>query len=142
MFFIVVYCISVYCFSVINGNHMFGSGDFWAKSPLWFLKIFKLPLFYSGNFKTFKNTIEQFIPNRPHKHVITSNNTIKDNTIKYNTIKWKGFKLLVFEYLSLIGKRFYDFLLKPIYDIVCPYRISSKLLVKYKKPLRILYRIR
>ena len=29
---------------------------------------------YSGNFKIFKNTIGQFIPNRPPKHVITSTN--------------------------------------------------------------------
>ena len=32
---------------------MFGSGDFWDKSLLWFLKILKLPSFYCGNFKKF-----------------------------------------------------------------------------------------
>ena len=32
---------------------MFGSGDFWDKSLLWFLKILKLPSFYWGNFKKF-----------------------------------------------------------------------------------------
>ena len=89
-----------------------------------------------GQFQNFQKCNRAIYPNCPLKHVITST-----NAIKYNTIKWKGFKLLVFEYISLIGKRFYDFLFKSIYDIVCPYRISSKLSVKYKKPLRILYLI-
>ena len=39
---------------------------------LWFLKILKLPSFYSGNFKIFKNALGQFIPNHTRKHVITS----------------------------------------------------------------------
>ena len=43
-------------------------------SPLWFLKILTLPSFYSRNFKTFKNSLRQFIPNRPLKHVITNSN--------------------------------------------------------------------
>ena len=42
---------------------MFGSGDFWDKSPLWFLKILKLPTFYSGSFKILKNALGQFIAN-------------------------------------------------------------------------------
>ena len=41
---------------------MFGSGDFGGKSQSLFLKIFK-------------NTLGQFIPNRPPKHVITSTNS-------------------------------------------------------------------
>ena len=41
----------------LTGNHMFGLGDFWDKLPSWFLKILKLPLFYSGNFKIFKNAL-------------------------------------------------------------------------------------
>ena len=41
---------------------MFGSGDFWDKSPWCFLKIFK-------------NAVGQFIPNCPPKHVITSTNS-------------------------------------------------------------------
>ena len=52
---------------------MFGAGDIWDKSPSWFLKIVKLPSFYSGNFKIFQNALGQFIPNCPPKHVITSN---------------------------------------------------------------------
>ena len=61
----------------LTSNHMFGSGDFGDKLPSWFLKILILPSFYSGNFKIFKNVLEQFIPNRPPKHVITSiNHTI------------------------------------------------------------------
>ena len=58
----------------LTSNHMFGSGDFWDTSPSWFLKILKLPWFYSGNFKIFKNALRQFIPNRPPKNVITSIN--------------------------------------------------------------------
>ena len=41
---------------------MFGSGDFWDKSPSRFFKIFKLLSVYLGNFKTFENALEQFIP--------------------------------------------------------------------------------
>ena len=29
----------------LTSNHMFGSGNFWDKSPSWFLKILKLPRF-------------------------------------------------------------------------------------------------
>ena len=39
-------------------------------APSWFLKILKLPLFYLGNFKTFKNALRQFILNHPSKHAI------------------------------------------------------------------------
>ena len=63
---------SVCWFGVITGNQMFGSGNFWDKSPSWFSKILKLPSFYLGNFKILKNALVQFIPNRPPKHVITS----------------------------------------------------------------------
>ena len=42
---------------------MFGSGIFWDKSPLWFLKILKLPSFYLGQLQIFKNALGQFIPN-------------------------------------------------------------------------------
>ena len=38
-----------------------------------FLKILKLPSFYFGDFKLFKNALGQFITHRPSKHVITSN---------------------------------------------------------------------
>ena len=34
---------------------MFGSDDFGDKSSSQFLKVLKLPSFYSGNFKIFKN---------------------------------------------------------------------------------------
>ena len=39
----------------LTSNHMFGSGDFWDKSPSWFFKISKLSSLYSSNFKIFKN---------------------------------------------------------------------------------------
>ena len=48
-----------------------GSGNFWDNSLSWFLNILKLLLFYSDNFQIFKTALEQFIPNRPPKHVIT-----------------------------------------------------------------------
>ena len=46
---------------------MCGSGNLWEKWLSWFLKILKLSLFYSGNFKIFKNALGQFIPNCPPK---------------------------------------------------------------------------
>ena len=60
----------------LTSNHMFGSGDFWDKSPSWFFKISKLSSLYSSNFKIFKNPFGQFIPNHPPKHVITTTNWI------------------------------------------------------------------
>ena len=41
----------------LTSNHMFGSGNFWDKSPSRCLKILKLLLFYSGNFQNFKNAL-------------------------------------------------------------------------------------
>ena len=54
---------------------MFSSGDFGGKSPSWFLKVLKLPSFYTGNFKIFKNALGKFTTNRPLKHVIQSTNS-------------------------------------------------------------------
>ena len=56
----------------LTNNHMFGSGNIWDKSPTLFLKVLKLPSFYSGNFKIFKNAIGQSMSICPLKHVITS----------------------------------------------------------------------
>ena len=56
---------------------MFGSGDFWDKSPSRFFQILKLPSFYSGNFQLFKNALGQFIQNRPPKDVTTSTKLLK-----------------------------------------------------------------
>ena len=42
----------------------------------------KLPSFYSGNYNIFKNTLQEFIPNRPPKHVITNTNSM----IKYDLL--------------------------------------------------------
>ena len=64
---------------------MFVSGDFWDKSPSWFLKNLKLPLFYSGNLKIFKNALRQFISNRLPMHVITSTNFIFSIVIKWKS---------------------------------------------------------
>ena len=58
----------------LTSNDMFGLGDFWDKSPSWFLKILKLLSLYLGSFKVFKNVLGQFITNRPSKHLITSTN--------------------------------------------------------------------
>ena len=52
----------------LTSNHMFGSDNFWDKSPL-------SPSFYSGNSKFLKNALGQFIKNHPSKHVMTSTNT-------------------------------------------------------------------
>ena len=56
----------------LTSNRMFGLGDFWDKLPSWFLKNLILPSFNLDNFKIFKNVVGQFLPNLPHKHVITS----------------------------------------------------------------------
>ena len=67
----------------LTSNHMIGSGNYWDKSSSWFMKILKLPSFYSGNFKIFKNALGQLIPknalgqlipNRPLKRTVTSTN--------------------------------------------------------------------
>ena len=60
---------------LLTSNHMFSSGDFGGKSPSWFLKVLKLPSFYTGNFKIFKNALGKFTTNRPLKHVIQSTNS-------------------------------------------------------------------
>ena len=54
--------ISVCCLVWLTSNYIFGSDNFWDKPPFWFLKVLKLPLFYSGNLKIFKNALGQFIP--------------------------------------------------------------------------------
>ena len=53
---------------------MFGWGGFWDKSLSWFSKTLRLPSLYPGNFKVFKNALEQFVPNCPPKHAIISAN--------------------------------------------------------------------
>ena len=56
-------------------NHVFGLSNFCDKYPHDFWKFWNcsisLPLLYSSNFKIFKNSVGQFIPNRPPKHVAT-----------------------------------------------------------------------
>ena len=39
------------------------------------MNILQLPLFYTDNFKIFKNALGQFILNHPPKHVLTSTNS-------------------------------------------------------------------
>ena len=68
-------------------------GWFWDKSPSWFLKILKLPSFYSGNFQIFKNALGEFIPNRPLKYVITSTNQTTYFYAKLN-LGWTGLNFL------------------------------------------------
>ena len=58
---------------------MFCLGSFGDKSVVIFDNL-KLPSFYSGNYKTFKNVLGQFMPSVPPKHVITSTNSM----IKYD----------------------------------------------------------
>ena len=44
----------------LTSNHMLGSGDFGDKSPSWFLKILKLPLFHSESIeKNEKQVVRQ-----------------------------------------------------------------------------------
>ena len=47
------------------------------------MDVFRIPLFYSGNYKIFKNALVQYIPNCPPKHVITCNNSM----IKYDLLR-------------------------------------------------------
>ena len=69
---------------------MFVSGDFGDKSLSRFLKNLKFPSFYSGNLKIFKNALEQFIPNRPPKQVITSINCLWYNIFILQIFKTVG----------------------------------------------------
>ena len=55
-----------------TSKHMFGWCDFWDKSPKWFLKILKFPRFTRTISKIFRNALRQFMPNHPHRHMITS----------------------------------------------------------------------
>ena len=71
----------------LTSSHLFSSGDFWDEFPSWFLKILKLPKFYSSNFKNFK-TLGQFIPNRPPKHVITSTVILIQTLTKRQSSHW------------------------------------------------------
>ena len=58
----------------LTSNHMFGSGDFWDKSPILIFENFEiaLVLLIQCNLKIFKNALGQLISNCPPKHVITS----------------------------------------------------------------------
>ena len=67
----------------LTSNHKFGSDNFWDKSPSRSLKNLKLPSFYSGSFKMFKNALGQFIPSRLPKHVITRTNLYVKQNIWY-----------------------------------------------------------
>ena len=47
----------------LSSKHMFGSDNFWDKSPSWYLKILKFQ--YFKNFKIFENALGQFILKSP-----------------------------------------------------------------------------
>ena len=81
---------------------MFSSGNVWDKSPSQFLKILKLPSFYSGNSKIFKNPLRQCIPNAPPKHVITSTNNNNNNQFMAN---YQNYSITYFEQFG-IAKRY------------------------------------
>ena len=62
----------------LTSNHVW----FWEILGISHPRNLKLPLFYSGNYKIFKNALVQYIPNRHPKHVITCNNSM----IKYDLL--------------------------------------------------------
>ena len=72
---------------------MFVSCNFWDKQPSRFLKNLKLPSFYLGNFKIFKNALRQFIPNRAPNYVITSTNFIDNKRL---SVTWQSVTKLLF----------------------------------------------
>ena len=53
----------------LTNNHMFDLA-------IVIFENLKFPLFFSGNYKIFKNTQGKFISNCPSKHVITSTNSM------------------------------------------------------------------
>ena len=61
----------------VVSNHMFGSGDFWNKSPS----------FYSGSFKISKNAVGQFIGLLNMWLLVLT--LINNMLIKANDFKWK-----------------------------------------------------
>ena len=88
----------------LTNNHMFGSDNIWDKSPTLFLKVLKLPSFYSGNFKIFKNAIGQSMSICPPKYVITSTychcrqvrTELKFQTITHHKIyEWTKKKVII-----------------------------------------------
>ena len=60
---------------------MLGSGNFGMNHPRDFRQFLKLPSFSSGNFKIFKNSLDQFIPNCPLKHMVTNTKRIEANEL-------------------------------------------------------------
>ena len=60
---------------------MLGSGNFGMNHPRDFRQFLKLHSFSSGNFKIFKNSLDQFIPNCPLKHMVTNTKRIEANEL-------------------------------------------------------------
>ena len=60
---------------------MLGSGNFGMNHPRDFRQFLKLPSFSSGNSKIFKNSLDQFIPNCPLKHMVTNTKRIEANEL-------------------------------------------------------------
>ena len=60
---------------------MLGSGNFGMNHPRDFRQFLKLPSFSSGNSKIFKNSLDQFIPNCPLKHMVTNTKQIEANEL-------------------------------------------------------------
>ena len=65
----------------LTGDHMLGSGNFGMNHPRDFRQFLKLPSFSSGNSKIFKNSLDQFIPNCPLKHMVTNTKRIEANEL-------------------------------------------------------------
>ena len=56
-------------------------GQFWYESSSWFSTIFKVTLVFLGQFQIFKNSLDQFIPNCPLKHMVTNTKRIEANEL-------------------------------------------------------------
>ena len=65
----------------LTGDHILSSGNFGMNHPRDFRQFLKLPSFSSGNFKIFKNSLDQFIPNCPLKHMVTNTKRIEANEL-------------------------------------------------------------
>ena len=94
-------------FRWLTSNQIFGSVDFLGYITLLIFENFwKSPSFHSGNFKIFKNTLGQFHPNGPSKHMVTSTNSLTEdnfivryliNCLLLGGISWMEFEITLCE---------------------------------------------
>ena len=93
----------------LTSNHMFGSGNFWDKSPS------------RLNFEIFKNALGRFTTNCLPKHVITSTNVTKIQKIREENSKTRTCWLNVFA--VVLRSSPWSFLFSYLYYYSCQHKM-------------------